>query len=87
VIARECLEDYHILLYLHCSSEKNSEYTITSEKIMPLIQMFPMSTPFYIVYGMTVEDLKLKIASFIKCIQIDKESPISVDLLASLYLK
>jgi hypothetical protein len=36
---------------------------------------------------MVVKDSKLKIAAFLKCIQIDKESPISVDLLASLFLK
>ena len=29
----------------------------------------------------------MKTAAFLKCIQLDKESPISIDLLASLYLK
>ncbi len=36
---------------------------------------------------MSTSDLKLKTAAFLKCIQLDKESPISIDLLASLYLK
>jgi len=46
-----------------------------------------MSTVFYIVYGMAVKENKLKIAAFLKCIQLDRESSISVDLLASLFLK
>jgi hypothetical protein len=50
---------------------------------MSLIQQFPRSTVFYIIYGMVVKDSKLKTASFLKCIQLDKESPISIDLLAS----
>lgn len=36
---------------------------------------------------MAIKNIKLKIAAFLKCIQLDRESPISVDLLASLYLK
>ena len=39
---------------------------------MPLIQLFPKSTIFYIVYGMATKDIKLKTASFLKCIQLDK---------------
>lgn len=46
-----------------------------------------MSNVLYIVYGMLVKETKLKISAFLKCIQLDKESPISVDLLASLFLK
>jgi hypothetical protein len=54
---------------------------------LPLIQLFPTSSVFYIVYGMAVKETKLKISAFLKCIQLDRESPISVDLLASLFLK
>jgi hypothetical protein len=36
---------------------------------------------------MAVADTKQKISAFLKCIQLDRESPISVDLLASLFLK
>jgi len=52
-----------------------------------MIQLFPRSSIFYIIYGMCSKDLKLKTASFLKCIQMDKESTVSIDILASLYLK
>jgi tetratricopeptide (TPR) repeat protein len=85
---KECLEDYYVLKYMeeNMGSGKRSGKMV-AENILPLIQLFPTSSVFYIVYGMAVEDTKLKIAAFLKCIQIDRESPISVDLLASLYLK
>jgi hypothetical protein len=54
---------------------------------MLMLQMFPKSTTFYIIYGMNTTDIKHKTASFLKCIQLDKESSISIDILASLYLK
>lgn len=60
---------------------------MNDKEIMPFIQIFPRSTIFYIIFGMSTSDLKLKTAAFLKCIQLDKESPISIDLLASLYLK
>ena len=89
VLVKQCLEDYYVLKYINNFDKEvqNKEYLISHQEMMPLIQLFPQSTVFYIVYGMCVPENKLKIASFLKCIQINRESPISVDLLASLYLK
>lgn len=89
VLVKECLEDYYVLKYINNFDKEvqSKEYLISHQEMMPLIQLFPQSTVFYIVYGMCVPENKLKIASFLKCIQINRESPISVDLLASLYLK
>lgn len=87
VLVKECLEDYYVLRYIQEVNGGEIGNPISAEEIMPLIQLFPQSTVFYIVYGMCVADNKLKIASFLKCIQLNRESPISVDLLASLYLK
>lgn len=36
---------------------------------------------------MVTTDLSRRTSAFIKCIQLDRDSPISVDLLASLYLQ
>lgn len=69
------------------SEDSTGEGRITAENVLPLIQLFPTSSVFYIVYAMAVEETKLKIAAFLKCIQLDRESPISIDLLASLFLK
>lgn len=89
IIVKECLEDYYVLLYMRQNSGSDSleQKKISAEAVMPLIQLFPTSSVFYIVYGMAVTETKLKIAAFLKCIQLDRQSPISVDLLASLFLK
>ena len=99
---KECLEDYYVLKYIKEFNEgtpiraenegnsiraENEGNSIRADELMPLIQMFPQSTVFYIVYGMCVKENKMKISAFLKCIQLNRESPISVDLLASLYLK
>lgn len=89
-MVKECLEDYMVLKYIQQNGQEGqntSQKKITAEEVMPLIQLFPTSSVFYIVYAMAVENNKLKIAAFLKCIQLDRESPISVDLLASLFLK
>lgn len=39
------------------------------------------------LFGSITADLKLQTAAFLKVIQLDKESTISIDILASLYLK
>jgi len=40
-----------------------------------------------VLFGSITADLKLQTAAFLKVIQLDKESTISIDILASLYLK
>lgn len=52
-----------------------------------MLQIFPRSSVMLILYGMVTEDVKLKTAAFLKCIQLDKESTISIDIFASLYLR
>jgi len=55
--------------------------------MLHMVQLFPRSSIFYILLGMIAGDVKLKTAAFLRCIQLDKESAISIDILASLYLK
>jgi hypothetical protein len=80
IIVKECLEDYYVLKYMDQQQVGGAsmKQKMSAESVMPLIQLFPSSNVFYIVYGMVVEDTKLKIAAFLKCIQLDRESPISV---------
>ena len=52
-----------------------------------MITLFPRSSTLYVLFGSVAADIKLKTASFLKVIQLDKESAISMDILASLYLK
>jgi hypothetical protein len=80
-MVKESLEDFFVVKYISDPSGLNEK------ELMPLIQLFPRSTVFYIIFGMSTSDIKLKTAAFLKCIQLDKESPISIDLLGSLYLK
>ncbi len=54
---------------------------------MKLIGIFPQNSALYIVLGMISTETHFKKAAFLKCIQIDPESSLSVNLLASLYLK
>ena len=51
------------------------------------MSLFPRSATFCVLLGSVTNDVKLKTASFLKVIQLDKESSISMDILASLYLK
>lgn len=37
------------------SADSKGEDRITADQIIPLIQLFPMSNVFYIVYGMAVK--------------------------------
>lgn len=82
----EGLEDY-CLISIIFSKYEVSESLITTDFVIKLIQIFPKSTIFYIVYGVLTDSNNKKIAAFLKCIQMDKDSPVSVDLLACLYLK
>lgn len=52
-----------------------------------MICLFPRSSTLSVLFGSITADIKLKTASFLKVIQLDKESSISMDILASLYLK
>ena len=82
----EGFEDYCIVSVI-CSKYSTKDSLINTDFVIQLIQVFPKSTIFYIVYGVLTENNKQKISAFLKCIQMDKDSPISVDLLACLYLK
>jgi hypothetical protein len=76
---RECLEDYYIVRGL---SKSPSE-----DEILHILSLFPKSSTLCVIFGSVTENMKLKTASFLKVIQLDKESTISMDILASLYLK
>lgn len=52
-----------------------------------MICLFSRSSTLSVLFGSITTDVKLKTASFLKVIQLDKESAISMDILASLYLK
>jgi hypothetical protein len=52
-----------------------------------MMSIFPRSSTLCVLFGCVTKDLKLQTASFLKVIQLDKESSISMDILASLYLK
>lgn len=52
-----------------------------------MMSIFPRSSTLCVLFGCATKDLKLQTASFLKVIQLDKESSISMDILASLYLK
>jgi tetratricopeptide (TPR) repeat protein len=59
----------------------------SEDELLNMVGLFPRSNAFYILLGMVSADVKIKTAAFLKCIQLDKESSISIDILASLYLK
>lgn len=51
------------------------------------MELFPESPILYILYGIMESNLEKKTGAFLKCIQIDKNNPVSIDYLAYLYLK
>lgn len=66
----EGLEDYCVVEII-CKKHSNPvEITINADFLLKLIQIFPKSTIFYIVYGVLTENNKQKIAAFLKCIQM-----------------
>jgi tetratricopeptide (TPR) repeat protein len=60
---------------------------INEEEVLHMLQLFPRSSALLVLFGMISSDLQRKTAAFLKCIQMERESSISIDILASLYLK
>ena len=52
-----------------------------------MLSLFPRSSTLCVLVGSVVEDPRLKAGAFLKVIQLDKESAVSMDILASLELK
>ena len=54
---------------------------------MQMVTLFPRSASLYVLLGASSTSVKVRTACFMRVIQLDKESTISMDILASLYLK
>ena len=74
------MEDYYIVRHLAGKSASEDE-------LIDIIRFMPRSPTLYILLGIIITNVKTRTAAFLRCIQLDKESVVSIDILACLYLK